>query len=285
MKYWQECYNTRVAKDEVDELFSLMDIDCDVMVHSSLPDIGNIKRLYVTDNLKEYVLDKGFTVLCPALPIKGSSLDYLKSTKVFDVRTAPNAMGSISSYYGHLDSARRSLSPTHSVVAYGSRAVYYTEEHHLSETPFSRLSPYFKLLQNKGKILMFGASLKNLTFCHIIEEMIGEEAFPVQVYDSRRFEVELIDETGAISKGFFRAHSQKISKMRDTKEIMGIIRELPSTKVFSIGCGEAILLDAKDVCLCFLSQLKSGLSTIGRVKVSERCKREADFWINYVNSL
>lgn len=283
--HWQECFKTKMSKEEVDALFSQMALNSDVMIHSSLPDIGNIKLKHVTDCLKSCVLDNGYTVLCPALPIKGSSLDYLESIKEFDVRTAPNAMGTISCYYGRQDGAKRSLSPTHSVVAFGEKAEYYTADHHLSETPFTERSPYYRIMLNKGKILMFGASLKNLTFNHVIEDMIGEDSFPVRVYDPRRFEVELINESGDRTTGLFRAHSHKSGRMRDSVELMEIVRNLPSTRVFPFGCGEVLLLDARDVCICLLTHLKEGLTTMGHRHISENCRDKADYWINYISQL
>ena len=285
MAHWKECFKTKVCKEQVDELFAQLALDSDIMIHSSLPDIGNIKLRHITDNLKEYVLDTRHTILCPALPVKGSSLDYLKSIKEFDVRTAPNAMGTVSSYYGRQGDALRSLSPTHSVVAIGEKARYYTEEHHLDETPFTEKSPYYKLILNKGKILMFGASLKNLTFNHVIEDMIGEELFPVRVYDSHVFAVELINESGTKTIGRFRAHSHQSGRKRDSAELMEIVRNLPSTRVFHIGCGEVLLLDAKDVCICLLSYLKEGLTTMGHRKVSKECMQKADAWIDFITQL
>ncbi len=285
MAHWQECFKTKVPREEVDELFSKLALGSDVMIHSSLPDIGNIKLKHVTDNLKRYILDSGYTILCPALPIKGSSYDYLKSIKEFDVRTAPNAMGTVSTFYGRQEGVRRSMSPTHSVVALGERSAYYTAEHHFDETPFTEKSPYFRLIVNKGKILMLGASLKNLTFNHVIEDMIGEDSFPVRVYDPRRFEVDLVDDSGTRYRGHFRAHSHKSGRMRDSVELMEMVRNLPSTKVFPIGCGEVLLLDAKDVCLCLLTQLKGGLTTMGHRKVSEGCIQKADTWIDYIKRI
>lgn len=285
MAYWQECFNTKVSRSEIDDLFSQMDLNSDVMIHSSLPDLGQIKLRDVTANLSEHVLERGNTVLCPALPVKGSSLDYLKSIKEFDVRTAPNAMGAISCFYGRQKESRRSLSPTHSVVAHGERAFYYVEGHHLSRTPFSERSPYFKLIQNKGKILMLGASLKNLTFVHVVDDMIGESALPVRVYDPRIFEVKVIDEFGIETNGFFQAHSRKNSRMRDTVEIMKKVRDLDSTRVFRVGCGEVLLLDAKDVCLCLLSNLKNGISSVGHIRVTHECLRQADDWIKRIEQI
>ena len=283
--YWKECFKVKVSREQVDNIFMQLALDTDVMIHSSLPEIGNIKRQYITDNLEEYVLDKGNTILCPAIPVKGSTLDYLMSITEFDVRSAPNAMGAISCYYGRQEGARRSLSPTHSVVALGSRAGYYTEDHHEAETPFTEKSPYFKLLLKGGKILMFGATLNHVTFCHILEDMIGEKDYPVNVYDYRRFEVDLVNEEGIRSKGMFRAHSHKNGWIRDSSELMEIVRNLPSTKVLRLGCGEVVLLDARDVALCMLTQLKNGVTTSGRRKVSASCRLRADEWINFINRL
>ena len=284
-KHWQECFKTKVSQDDVIDLFSKMALDSDVMIHASLPEIGDIKLKHITENLQKYVLDKGHTVLCPALPVKGSTLDYLKSIKEFDVRTAPNAMGRVSRYYGRQVGSRRSLSPTHSVIALGNLAEYYTKDHHKSETPFSEDSPYFKLFLNGGKILMLGAALKHLTFSHMPEDLIGEVDFPVHVYDYHRFEIDLINEEGERRKGSFRAHSHKSARKRDSAEIMGKIRNLPSTRVFPLGCGEVILLDSRDVLLCMLAQLKSGLTTMGHRKVSSACKDKADSWIRYIEGL
>ena len=285
MAHWQECFNTKVSRVEVDELFSQMALDSDVMIHSSLPDLGQIKLRDVTTNLAEHVLDSGNTVLCPALPIKGSSLEYLKSIEEFDVRTAPNAMGAVSCFYGRQEGSRRSLSPTHSVVAFGGQAGYYVGEHHLRKTPFSEKSPYFKLIQNHGKILMIGASLKNLTFVHVVEDMIGDDALPIRIYDPHVFEIKVIDEFGTETQGCFQTHSRKSSRMRDTEEIMNKVRNLDSTKVFKVGCGEVLLLDAKDVCLCLLSNLKNGVSSMGQVHISQECVRRADNWINRIEQI
>lgn len=283
--YWQECFKTKVSREDVDDLFSRLALNSDVMIHSSLPDLGDIKLKHVTDNLNKWILFAGHTLLCPALPVKGSSFDYLKSIHVFDVRTAPNAMGTVSRFYGRQDGSKRSLSPTHSVIAIGEKAEYYIKDHHLSETPFSENSPYFKLLLQGGKILMIGASLQHLTFAHVLEDLIGEKDYPEQVYDSHRFDIDLVDEEGKRVKGIFRTHSHKSGRRRDSVEIMGVMRNLPTTKVIKLGCGEVILLDARDVMLCLLLQLKSGLTTMGHQKVTEACKERADAWIRYISAL
>ena len=284
-EHWKECYKVKVSQEQVDALFSELALNSDVMVHSSLPDIGNIKLRYVVDNLKRSVIDSGHTVLCPAIPVKGSTLDYLKSIKEFDVRTASNAMGAISCYYGRQEGSKRSLSPTHSVIAFGNKAEEYTNEHHLSETPFSEKSPYHKLILQGGKILLFGSSMKNFTFIRVVDDMIGEECYPVKVYDPHRFEISLIDESGEKRKGTFRTHSHRSGRMLDTHILMARVRRLPSTKVFPLGCSEVVLTDARDVALCLLESLKDGETVMGHKRVSEECKKKADYWIDYIKTL
>ena len=282
MEHWKKCYKTKVSKEQVDEVFSLLDLDSDVIVHSSLPDIGNIKLRDVTDNLNRYVLDKGHTILCPALPIKGSSLEYLKSIKEFDVRTASNAMGAISTYYGRQEGAVRSLSPTHSVIAVGEKAVYYTEEHHLAETPFTETSPYYKLIVNRGKILLFGATFKNLTFVHVLEDIIGEDCYPVKMYDPRMFEIKVVDGSGVSHYGSFRAHSYRNSVLNDGEELYSKVLSLPSTIICPIGCSEVILLDARDTIICMLENLSVGITRMGRRRISECCRQKAEYWIKQI---
>ena len=134
---------------------------------------------------------------------------------------------------------------------------------------------------------MFGAPIKNLTFIHVIEDMIGEDSFPVHIYDPHRYPVDLFNENGMKTTGCFRAHSLKSGRIRarGNGEFIETINNLPSTKVYSLGCGEVILIDAKDLCLCLLSLLKKGITTMGHRKVSEACKKKADEWIDYLNRL
>lgn len=131
---------------------------------------------------------------------------------------------------------------------------------------------------------MFGASLKYLTFGHVVEDLIGEEYYPIPVYDSRRFEIDLINEDGMRQKGTFRAHSHKNGFYRDTPVVIERIRNLSSTRILPLGCGEVILLDARDLLSCLLTQLKLGVTIPGR-KVSEACQARADKWVEFIKGL
>lgn len=86
-------------------------------------------------------------------------------------------------------------------------------------------------------------------------------------------------------KGTFRAHSHSSGRKRDSSEVMGRIRNLASTQVFQLGCGEVLLLDSRDVILCLLTQLKAGVTTMGHRRVSDACKHLADKWIRQIEGL
>lgn len=273
-----ENYKHVISKEDIAQLFENMHVDADVLIHTSYPDLGKIEgnNKYIAEELQK-VVDAGHTLLFPALPIKGSSLDYLRHTKIFDPSKADNAMGGLSKYYGRQTGACRSAQPTHSVVAYGPKAEYYTNEHHIDETPFTDKSPYYKLVKEGGKILMFGAGLTHLTINHVVEDLLDKE-YPRNVY-SKLYSIDIILQDGTIYAGRYRAHNRWSGILRDSTEIIKAVRALPSTRIYSFGAGEVILLDVKDLIICELELLKKGITTMGKMHVSKVAKAKADEWI------
>lgn len=282
----RELFKTIVSEAEIEGLFKNLSIDADVMIHSSLNDLGRIEgnMKHISRIIQSCIIDKGYTVICPAMAVKGSSLEYLKANAVFDVKTAGNAMGAVSRYYDSLCDSCRSLSPTHSVVAYGKGAEQYTAEHHLDETPFTENSPYFKLIINKGKVLMLGAQLKSLTICHVVEDLMGKD-YPINVYSRKSFPITLKDKSGLEYRGSFRAHNKFGGLLRDGVKFTSSFRDLPSTKRIPVGCGEVYLLDARDITVHQLEMLKKGITPYGKLRVSNACIEKADKWITTLSSL
>jgi len=286
IKEGRERLKIKVSSEYLTELFDSSDFGCDLFVHTSLMEIGKIQGGYkeVVRLLNEHVLEKKHTLIFSALAFKGSSEEYLKEIKTFDVRNAPVATGVINEYYSMLPEAERSLSPTHSVVAVGLNAKYYTADHHLSETPFDENSPYFKIAKNKGKILLFGAGLKHLTIVHVIEDLLGSD-FPFRVYSKKKYEIELINKIGIQSSASFKAHSEFMGIFRNTDQLTNQLRKLPGTRIFNLGCSEYILLDARDVVVNLLETLKNGKTAYGKVKLSKEARIKAEYWIDYFKSL
>ena len=275
-----------LTKSEAEIIFSKLTLQSDVFVHTSLLDIGKVEGGYkvLVQHLNKSILDKGFTLLFPAIPMKGSSEDYIKQITTFDVRTAAISTGVINQYYSFLPNAERSLSPTHSVIAIGPKSTYYTNDHHLSDTPFKENSPYYKLLINKGKVLMLGAKLKHLTLIHVVEDLLGDD-YPVRIHTKRSFEINIINKDGDNFKSNFKTHSKYRGVFRDMTDVSNDLRNLHSTQIIPLGDGEFVLMDAIEIVLYLFENLKSGNSPYGRRKISKQANEKIDYWIDFFKTL
>lgn len=89
---------------------------------------------------------------------------------VFDVLLTPSHVGVITETVRKRPEAIRSLHPTHSVAAIGARSEDLTEGHERHDTPCSRTSPYGRIVDWDGLIVMLGVSLLYNTTFHGVEE-------------------------------------------------------------------------------------------------------------------
>lgn len=281
----QRFLSTTVSEHNVEDAFASLGIEGDVMVHSSLIHIGNIKGKHkpIVKALQEHVLDKGNTILAIAIPVKGSTEEYLQTVSRFD-KDAPIAMGVISTYYAKQDGACRSLNPTHSVLAYGPRAEEYTAEHHLDKTPFTERSPYYKLLVHNGGVLMIGAAIKHLTLCHIVEDMLGD-LYPQRVYGRKEYPLDIYRDEKCIYYGTYKTHSRWSGVLRVSDYVQSQIKKLPSTKVVSIGGSEILYINARDAVICELEELRKGNSIYGYRYINQECRERIDYWINRIKNM
>jgi aminoglycoside 3-N-acetyltransferase len=146
----------------------------DVLVHSSLSSIGWVEggAETVIDALLAVVSSEG-TLLMPALT--GSPEDSPHHPPHMDVRNTPcpRWVGVIPETFRRRPDVRRSLHPTHSVTALGRRADFYTEGHERCTTPCGVGSPYVKLMDMGGYILLLGCSQQSNTSLHALEELAG----------------------------------------------------------------------------------------------------------------
>lgn len=277
--------STAVSEQDVADAFAALDIKGDVMVHSSLIHIGNIKGKHkpIVKALQDHVLDKGNTVLAIAIPVKGSTEEWLRSITRFD-KESPIAMGVISTYYAKQEGACRSLNPTHSVVAYGPLAKEYTAEHHLDKMPFTEKSPFYKLLEHNGSVLMVGAVIKHLTLCHIVEDMLGD-LYPQRVYSRKEYPVDIFRDEECIYHGTYKAHSKWGGVLRVPEYVQSRIKALPSTKVVQLGGAELIYINARDAVVCELEELKRGNSIYGWRRINKKCRERIDYWIERIKEL
>jgi aminoglycoside 3-N-acetyltransferase len=141
-----------------------------VLVHSSLSSFGHVDggADTVIDALLETVGKEG-TVLVPTLT--GSEHLSAENPPVFDVRNTPCWTGKIPETFRKRQAAIRSLHPTHSVAAIGAKAKYITEGHEKCLTPCGLNSPYTKIAESGGYVLLLGVDLECYTMLHTAEEL------------------------------------------------------------------------------------------------------------------
>ncbi len=217
-----------------------------LLVHSSLSRLGYI------DDGPQTMLDSLFevidapntgTLILPTFPNRISSFEYLEDNSEFDVLNTPSAMGKITELLRTKYNCRRSIHPTHPVVAYGPKSEYFTQEHYGQLTPFNTFSPFYKLGVDNGKILMLGVKLESMTNFHVLEDEVGN--FPFKVYADKVFDVTVIDENGTKSQVKTKAHNPILSAKRRCNELEYLFEKGGALTKFKFGIADCYLLNAK----------------------------------------
>lgn len=104
----------------------------------------------------------------------------------------PSCVGKLSNMFLKVPGVVRSLSITSSVAALGKDAEDFTAGHELCESGCAVNSPWWKLMKRKGKILLLGCGIGNMTFLHGVAEWsrpreyrAADFAVPTEVYDAQ----------------------------------------------------------------------------------------------------
>lgn len=135
-----------------------------VLVHSSLSAIGRVDggAETVIDALLEAVGPEGLVVV----PTFGGP-------QPFDRKKTPTTLGIIADRFWRRPEAVRSLHPTHSVAAIGKGAEELIRGHESAPTAYAEGTPYHKLTQEGGKILLLGVDQDRNTTLHTAEALAG----------------------------------------------------------------------------------------------------------------
>jgi len=149
-----------------------------ILAHSSLSSFGYVEggAEAVIDGLLAAVAPEG-TVMVPTLT--GSRELGPEYPPYFDVRASVCWTGWIPEAFRQRPDALRSLHPTHSVAAIGSRAREMLAEHELSPTPCGAETPYGRLVRADGWVVLLGVSLACVTLFHHVEE-VAELSYHMQ---------------------------------------------------------------------------------------------------------
>ena len=168
-----------------------------LMVHSSLKSMGHVEggAETVIAALRAVLGEEG-TLMLPALTYATSCADLY-----FSNLSTPSCVGAITEAFRKTEGVRRSNHPTHSVCVIGKYRDAMCEGWEEDDTPIGPHSPFRKLADYKGKILLLGCPFARNTFMHGMEEIAG---VPYVLGNYRTFT--LVDENGESHTVKNRAH-------------------------------------------------------------------------------
>ncbi len=176
-----------------------------LFVHSSVDRLNLGFPFYrLLSILRESVGERG-NLLFPT-DSSDSSLGFLRDKTVFDIRRTPSSTGILTEFARRQKLARRSLHPTKSVCAIGPDAEFLVAEHYQAPRPYGNRSPYYRIIQLKGKIIGLGVTTRNLSFVHCVEDLLAEK-FPVATYLEEIFSAECLDREGKPTEVRTYAHN------------------------------------------------------------------------------
>jgi aminoglycoside 3-N-acetyltransferase len=173
------------TKQQLSEAFSEVGLQRGdlLLVHSSLRKLGPV------EGGADTVLDALLETLGPAgtLAMPTHTFAVVHATQpVFHQALTPSNVGALTNVFRKRPGVMRGLHPTHSVAATGPRAAEFIEGQERNSTPCPLTSPYGRLREWGGKILIIGEGLNCCTFFHGCEEWAGMpwavSSRPVQLY-------------------------------------------------------------------------------------------------------
>ena len=180
-----------------------------VLVHISFRSLGGVEGGCdgFIDAMCEYLSDGLFLVPTHTWANVGAECP------VYDVRSTPACIGALPNAAIRRSDGVRSLHPTHSLVAFGSRAAEFVRGEERATSPCPVGFAWSRLYDEGAKILLIGVGLNRNTYIHAIDERIDlpdRLAEPVTLfvvdYEGKRSELSFCkhgDNTGSENFGVF----------------------------------------------------------------------------------
>lgn len=214
-----------------------------LMVHSAMSKIGHLEEgpKTLVDALLECVGPNGH-LLMPSSPVKALQLEHIQAHTTFDVKNTPSAMGAVTEYFRKLPDVRRSAHPTEPVCVWGNEAEWFIHEHFGQISPYNLQSPWYKLMEKKGKILYIGVTLINSgTHLHVLEDLTD---FKYPVYHEEIFNCTVIDENGQANQMITKVHNPEFSRRRKCDDLIPLFEKKQVLRKTKLGRANSLLLDA-----------------------------------------
>lgn len=227
-----------------------------VLVHSAMSKIGFVDGgpKSIVDALLEVVGSTGH-ILMPNSPNARFQLDYIQEIDGFDVLNDKSKLGAISEYFRKHKDAVRSWHPTEPVSCIGYDCEYFVGSHFNQITPYNENSPFYKVAERKGKILMIGVTLDNAgTNLHTLEDAVEDFKYPV--YHPTVFKTKIIDPQGKEHHVKTKVHDPIWSKKRKCDGLIPLFEERNVLEIVKFGNASTLLLDARKMLDVMIEEYK-----------------------------
>ncbi len=231
----------KISKDEFKKIFvqaGLKKGDI-VLVHSSMGRIGYVENGPddVIDALLEVIGNNGLLVMPGFCEPK---YDRKLKMHVFDVQNTPTYTGIIPETFRKRRGIKRSISPTHSLCAFGKRAEEFVKNHENCDNPFAMNGPFGKLYHWNAKIMLIGVDHLANSSLHIVEDMLD---FPVNVFTDK-FKALILD-NGKKKIIEARRHTAYSRRIRDPNIMEKYCLQHEVMKILKIGNTELRIIKIK----------------------------------------
>ena len=218
-----------------------------VLVHSSFDAFRAFqgRPSDVIEALQKLVGREG-AILMPTMPFSGTAVEWARAHPTVDLRRTPSRMGLVSEVFRRMPDVIRSVHPTHPVAAWGERAETLVAEHWRATTPCGVGSPYHRLLECDGRILLLGADVTSLTFFHTVEALLGDR-WPESPFTEETFRLTTLARDGAAHVTETRLFEPAVSRRRNLEKLLPELRARGAWKQARVGRLAVAAVRARDV--------------------------------------
>jgi aminoglycoside 3-N-acetyltransferase len=213
-----------------------------LLVHASFTSLGVRDPEEILGALMAALGPRG-TLLMPALTYRQDP------PHVHDTRSTPSCVGFLTEYFRTRSGTRRSLHPTHSVCAVGAQADALLAQHFHDTTPCGRNSPFNRLIEEEGKILLIGCGLRPNTTMHAIEEYVC----PPYLFGPER-EYIITDQDGRVLRKTYRTHGFAGYEQRYDRAA-GLLNEM-ELRIGPVGSAVCHLIEARALHRCAVEKMQ-----------------------------
>lgn len=217
-----------------------------LMVHSSwLATNGFVGRpLDFIDTLKSVLGAHGLLAMTSLTYQNESSAQFLARGEAMNVRRSPSRMGLLTEVFRRGRDTRRSLSPTHPILAAGPRAAEFLQGHEHCLVPFGIGSPFDRLRAWGGKILTVDAPFSTITYTHYLEDSIAD-TLPFPLYEAEPLHGVVIDYDGRHLQVPVKVLSDQANRLRREHRLVERLQHAGLMRTRRVGNTRLMLLDAR----------------------------------------